>query len=113
MELPEPVVAEHRAVSLRSVAGSLDLEASLFARHLFQHVSGDLRRLFAELPTRHDPIGQEWVLAEDWEDALEPTFCWRYLRELAGLADEAARVWADIAVGALSAPYAPDDELDP
>lgn len=105
MDLPEPIVAEPRAVSLRTVAGSLDLEATLFAQHLFGHVCSDLRRLFAELPTRHDPIGQEWLLAEDWEDALEPAFCWRYLRELAGLADEAARAWADVAVAALSAPY--------
>ncbi len=105
MELPEPVVADPSAISLRSVAGSLDLEASLFARHLFEHVCSDLRRLFAELPTRHDPIGQEWVLPDVWDDALEPTFCWRYLRELAGLADEAASAWADIAVGALSSQY--------
>lgn len=105
MELPEPIVAEPRGVSLRSVAGSLDLEATLFARHLFEHVSSDLRRLFAELPTRHDPIGQEWLLADDWDGALEPTFCWRYLRELAGLAQEAAHAWGDIAVAALSDPY--------
>lgn len=101
----DPIDEAREPRSLQEITSWIELEARTFARAMFQRISRDLRHVVADVPARQDPVGQEWFLPSDWDDTLEPTFCWRYMRELAALADDAAEAWGGIVVAQLAASY--------